>query len=77
MSSLLHLTIKCKRTGFHHPSALPNDQGGGPGLLHARVLPAADKHRPFWVSGDVDFKHWPQWNVAVGTHAHLALCTKV
>jgi hypothetical protein len=63
--------------GFHHLSALPNYSGREPGPPHAWGLPDANKHCPLHVYGSIGPKHWPGWDVLVGTHVPLALDTHV
>jgi hypothetical protein len=71
------LQLSMGRWDFPHQSALPSDPGRGSEPLHARGLLILDKHRLFQASGGIGLKHWPWWDVSVGTHTYLTLCTQV
>jgi hypothetical protein len=68
--------------GFHHLSTPPaslDDPGQRPWPLikRARGLPVLDKHRPVRVSESDNLRRLTRRDVAVGTHVHLTVCTRV
>jgi hypothetical protein len=59
------------------PVHLTNYLRREPRFLHTRGLPDANKYRSSRVSGGIGLKHQPQRDIAVETHAPLALSTRV
>jgi hypothetical protein len=76
-SSLLHLTIKHGGMGFSPPACLTQRPEKGTRASACQGLPVMNMHHLFQASGGVGLKLWPRCDIAVGTHVHLALHTRV
>jgi hypothetical protein len=67
---------------FHHLSAPPaslDDPGQRSGStdMHARGLLVVDKHHPLRASGSGSLRRLTRRDVAVRTHPHMIVCTRV